>query len=111
MMPEDDVQEKILNLLDVLSVQVGATNVKVDSLSTRVDALSTRVDSLSTDVGSLSTDVGSLRSDLGSLRSETRAGFERVERRLGHLETRFDVFEGGFRDLDRRVSMLESGAD
>jgi outer membrane murein-binding lipoprotein Lpp len=104
MMPEDDVQEKILNLLDVLSVQVGATNVKVDSLSTRVDSLSTRVDALSTD-------VGSLRSDLGSLRSETRAGFERVERRLGHLETRFDVFEGGFRDLDRRVSVLESGAD
>jgi outer membrane murein-binding lipoprotein Lpp len=83
-MPDGEVQAKILNLLDVLSVQVGATNTKVDSLSTRVDTLSTRVDTLSTE-------VGSLRSDLGSLRSETRAGFERVERRIGKLETRFDV--------------------
>jgi outer membrane murein-binding lipoprotein Lpp len=90
-MPDGEVQAKILNLLDVLSVQVGATNTKVDSLSTRVDTLSTRVDTLSTRVDTLSTEVGSLRSDLGSLRSETRAGFERVERRIGKLETRFDV--------------------
>ena len=86
-MAEDDQLQRIFSLLDVLSVQVSATQAGVDSLREET------------------------RSGVGALREETRNGFERVERRLGNLETRVEGIETDLRafrnETNRRVSSLE----
>ena len=55
---EDEAQAKILQLLDVISVEVAANRGETSSL----------------------------RNETSLLRDEMRAGFGRVERRLGNLE-------------------------
>jgi len=72
----DETQQKILHLLDVLSVEVNATRAGVEALAT-----------------------------------QTSAGFERVERRLAHVEMRVETVETELRafrgEFDHRVSSLE----
>ena len=73
---EDEAKTKILQLLDVISVEVAAN-----------------------------------RSETAELRSEMRAGFGRVERRLGHIEVRVENVETEFRAFhgafQSRIAPLE----
>jgi hypothetical protein len=69
---------KILNLLDLLAVEVGATHAGVNRLEARFDGLEGRLDDLT---------------------AETRSGFDRVDRRLGNLETRLEDVETFVRPL------------
>jgi len=80
---EDEAQAKILQLLDVISVEVAAN-----------------------------------RNDTSELRDEMRAGFGRVERRLGNLEIRVENVEKELRvvqtdlrsfrgEFERRIAPLE----
>ena len=80
---EDEAQAKILQLLDVISVEVAAN-----------------------------------RNDTSELRDEMRAGFGRVERRLGNLEIRVENVETELRvvqsdlrsfrgEFERRIAPLE----
>jgi hypothetical protein len=73
---EDYAQAKILQLLDVISVEVAAN-----------------------------------RTDSAELRKEVRSGFDRVDRRLGHLEIRVEGMETELRDFrgefERRIAPLE----
>jgi hypothetical protein len=52
-----------------------------------------------------------LRSETADIRKEMRAGFGRVERRLGNLETRVEGVESEMRsfrgEFDRRLTALE----
>jgi hypothetical protein len=61
---EDEARAKILQLLDVISVEVAAN-----------------------------------RNETSELRSETRAGFGRVERRLGNIEVRVETVETELRSF------------
>ena len=72
-MAEDDQLQRIFSLLDVLSVQAGATHAGVDAL-----------------------------------REETRNGFERVERRLGNVETRLEGVERRLGNVETRVEGVET---
>ena len=72
-MAEDDQLQRIFSLLDVLSVQAGATQAGVDAL-----------------------------------REETRNGFERVERRLGNVETRLEGVERRLGSVETRVEGVET---
>lgn len=87
-MSDEDTQNKILRLLDVLSVEVGAIRTEMRGGFERVDA------------------------EIGELRAENRAGFDRVERRLGSLETRVEGIENESRafreEIAQRVSSLEA---
>jgi hypothetical protein len=73
---EDPTQAKILQLLDVISVEVAAN-----------------------------------RSETADLRNEMRAGFNRVEHRLGILEIRVENVKTELRDFrgefERRIALLE----
>ena len=52
-----------------------------------------------------------LRAEMSELRDEVRVGFNRVDRRLGRLETRVEHIEtdlGSFRgEFERRIAPLE----
>jgi hypothetical protein len=73
---EDEARAKILQLLDVISVEVAAN-----------------------------------RNETSELRSEMRAGFGRVERRLGNIEVRVETVETELRsfrgEFERRIAPLE----
>ncbi len=63
---EDGTQAKILQLLDVISVEVAANRNQTTQLSEE------------------------MRSEFASVRHEMRGGFDRVDRRLGNLENRVE---------------------
>jgi hypothetical protein len=81
---EDETQAKILQLLDVISVEVAATRTEL---------------------------CDEFRREIGGLRNETRRGFERVDHRLGNLEIRVENVETELRDFrgefERRIAPLE----
>jgi hypothetical protein len=81
----EETENKVLALLDVISVEVAASRV----------------------------DIGRLDSKVASLNAQVTSGFERVERRLGHLETRVADVEIEARlfrkEFERRVAPLERG--
>jgi hypothetical protein len=83
----EETEAKILQLLDVISVEV---------LANRGDTAELRAE---------------LRSETAELRKEMRAGFTRVDRRLGNLETRVERVETelhSFRgEFERRIAPLE----
>jgi hypothetical protein len=66
---ENEAQAKILQLLDVISVEVSANRGETSSLRSE------------------------LHRETSLLRDEMRAGFGRVERRLGNLEIRVENVE------------------
>ena len=91
---EDAAQEKILRLLDVISVEVAANRNETAELRTEI------------------------RHEAGAFRKEMRTGFQQVDRRLGNLETRVENLEAEvqtvkvdlrlFRgEFDRRIAPLE----
>ena len=93
----DETQHKILQLLDVISVEVAATRQET--------AANSRA-------------IVSMRDETGELRTEMRSGFARVDRRLGNVETRLERVEtesaatrADLRDFrqefERRVAPLE----
>ncbi len=86
----EETENKMLALLDVISVEVAASRV---------------------DIGRLDAKVASLDAGLTSLNTQVISGFERVERRLGHLETRVEDVEIEARlfrkEFERRVAPLE----
>jgi outer membrane murein-binding lipoprotein Lpp len=94
----DDLQPKIVALLDALSEQVATVVTTVAALGTKVDALDAKVDALDAKVDQID----------GAM----RFGFARIERRLGNVETRLEGLEGEFKTfriaIDVRVSTLES---
>jgi hypothetical protein len=85
---ENEVQAKIFRLLDIISVEVSANRVETSELR------------------------GELRSETSKLRDEMRSGFGRVDRRLGHLETRVENVETELRsfrlEFERRIAPLEA---
>jgi|SRR5579872_385272 len=99
-MMNESTQTRILNLLDVVAGQVNGLTMnfntfstkfdglskRVDELTMRVDVLTTRVDDLTMRVDVLTTRVDGLAVELVELRNETRAGFERIDRRFGRLK-------------------------
>ena len=87
-------EEKILQLLDVISVEVAANRNETTELRSE------------------------LRSETTSLRTEMRAGFGRFDRRLGNLETRVESLETEVHEMkvdlrdfrgefERRIAPLE----
>jgi len=95
---DDDVQAKVLQLLDVISVEVAATRTELRA--------------------EFRSEIGGLRNEIGGLRNEMRTGFDSVDRRLGNLETRVENLETevqgvkvdlrSFRgEFERRVAPLE----
>ena len=80
---KNEAQAKILQLLDVVSVEVAANR----------------------------NDVAGLRGETAELRNEMRAGFSRVERGRGNLEIRVERVEIERRDFrsefERRIAPLE----
>jgi hypothetical protein len=93
-MADDDPQQKVLHLLDVLSVGVARG---FDRLEGKFDSLEGKFDSL--------------EGKLATLEGKVDAGFERVERRLGNLETRVEGIETEVRGLNGRVTVLEARID
>jgi hypothetical protein len=102
---EDEAQVKILQLLDVISVEVAANRADTAALGTELRA-------------ELHGEIGGLHGEIGGLRQEMRSGFDRVDRRLGHLENRIENLEAGvsgvgselrdFRgEFERRIAPLE----
>jgi hypothetical protein len=83
----DSVQQKILDLLDVLCVEVGATRTAVEALAVET------------------------RSSFSEVRGEIRFGFGRAERRLGNRETRFEDGEAKANATHARLASLESRVD
>ena len=86
----DETASKILALLDVLAIEVGAGRNDTRTLDAKVTSLSV---------------------ETAELRTEMRAGFNRVDRRLGNLETRVEGVETELRsfrhEFERRISPLE----
>jgi hypothetical protein len=84
---EDNIQAKILQLLDVISVEVAANRNQTTQLGEE------------------------MRSEFASVRHEMRGGFDRVDRRLGNLEDRVETLETEVRDFrgefERRIAQLE----
>ncbi len=99
----DDLQPKIVALLDVLSVQVATVVTTVAALDTKLSALDTKVSALDIKVSALDAKVDRLD-------EEMRFGFSRIERRLGDVETRLEGLEGEFKAfrtaIDARVTTL-----
>ena len=83
----DDTLRRIFGLLDVLSVEVGATRAGLDRL------------------------MAEMRTGFADVRGEMRTGFARVEQRLGNLETRFEDVETKSKAHDLRVTSLESRSE
>jgi septal ring factor EnvC (AmiA/AmiB activator) len=54
-------------------------------------------------------EVAANRIDTAELRSEMRAGFDRVERRLGHVEVRVETVETDLRSLETEVRSIGTG--
>jgi hypothetical protein len=94
-MADDATQLKILQLLDVLSVEVGAIRTETHA---GFEAVRTEVEMVRSE----------MRGEFESVRTEMHAGFERVGRRLGNLETRVEAGEAQRGDLEQRVSSLEA---
>jgi len=101
---EDETTTKVLQLLDVISVEVAANRNETSELRTEMRAgfgrverrlgnLEVRVETVETDLRSLKTDVQSLGTDVRSLTTDVRS-----------LETGVRSFRGEF---ERRVSPLE----
>ena len=93
----DETQSKVLQLLDVISVAVAATRQETAANSEAIVAM---------------------RQETAELRTDMRAGFGRVERRLGNLEVRVETIEGDVevvktelrsfrREFERRIAPLE----
>jgi hypothetical protein len=91
---ENEAQAKILQLLDVISVEVAANRGETSSLGNE------------------------LHTEMSSLRKEMRAGFGRVDRRLGNLENRVENVETELRivqtdlrsfrgEFERHIAPLE----
>jgi hypothetical protein len=76
-----------------------------------LDLVATEVSANSSDIRGLKAEVAATRSDLRALDAKVTSGFERVERRLGHLETRVEDVETEARlfrtEFERRVAPLE----
>jgi hypothetical protein len=77
-------EAKILHLLDVISVEVAATRNELRN---------------------------EFRNEISGLRTEVRTGFDRVDRRLGNLESRVENVEADLRsfrgEFERRIAPLE----
>jgi hypothetical protein len=101
----DDIQRKIFALLDVLSVEVGATRAGFEALSVETRSLSVEMRSGFADIRD------EMRSGFANIREEMRSGFGRVERRLGNLETRVEDGEARADRTDLRLASLESRVD
>jgi hypothetical protein len=71
--------ERVFKLLDVLSVEVALN---------RNETVEVRAD-----VGGLRGELGGLRGEVGGLRKDMEFGFERVDRRLGNIESRIEALE------------------
>jgi archaellum component FlaC len=86
-----EVVAKILQMLDVISVEVVTTKNEL-----RAEIAGAKYE---------------LRAEMSELRDEVRVGFNRVDRRLGRLETRVEHIEtdlGSFRgEFERRIAPLE----
>ncbi len=91
---EDNIQAKILQLLDVISVEVAANRNQTTQLGEE------------------------MRSEFASVRHEMRGGFGRVDRQLGNLENRVETLEAEVRtvktdlrsfrsEFERRIAPLE----
>jgi hypothetical protein len=93
----DETEAKILALLDVIAIEVGADRNDTRALDAKVT--------------SLSVDVAANRAETTELRMEMRGGFNRVDRRLGNLETRVEGVETELRlfrgEFERRIAPLE----
>jgi hypothetical protein len=88
----DETQAKVLLVLDALAVEVAAGRNDTAELRHEVRR-----------------DIGALSGGLGALTNEVRTGFDRVDRRLGNLETRVEDVQGGLKTLTRRVEGVEGG--
>ena len=59
----------------------------------------------------IAVEVAASRTDTSELRDELRAGFSRVERRLGNIEIRVETLETDLRsfrgEFERRIAPLE----
>ena len=90
----EGTEAKTLHLLGVISAEV---------LANRGDTAELRADLRSESAG--------FRSEPAQLRKEVRAGFTRVDRRLGNLETRVEPVETELRsfrgEFELRVALLE----
>ncbi len=75
-------EQKIIGMLDVLSVEVVATRQSVERLEGR---------------------VGSLELKFDSLESKVDAGFNRLERRIDKFETRLLAVEADVRDIHSKL--------
>ena len=84
---EDNIQAKILQLLDVISVEVAANRNQTTQLGEE------------------------MRSESASVRHEMCGGFDRVDRRLGNLKNRVETLETEVRDFrgefECRIAPLE----
>jgi len=84
---EDDIQAKILQLLDFISIEVAANRNQTTQFGEE------------------------MRSEFAAVRHEMRGGFDRVDRRLGNLENRVETLETEVRDFrgefERRIAPLE----
>jgi len=88
---ESETEAKILRLLDVISVEVAANRNELRNVESGLSS--------------------ELHREISGLRIEMRSGFNRVERRLGNLETRVEGVETGLRsfraEFERRITSLE----
>jgi hypothetical protein len=88
---ESETEAKILRLLDVISLEVAATRNELRD--------------------EFRGEISGLRNEFSGLRTEMRTGFNRVERRLGNLETRVEGVETDLRsfraEFERRITPLE----
>jgi hypothetical protein len=89
----EETGTRILVLLDLVATEVAATRIELAANSS--------------DICGLQTEVAATRSDVRALDAKVTSGFERVERRLGHLETRVEDVETEARlfrtEFERRV--------
>jgi archaellum component FlaC len=93
-----EAETKIIQMLDVISVEVVTTKNEL-----RAEIAGSKDE--------LRGELSELRGELSELRAEVRVGFNRVDRRLGRLETRVEHIEsdlGSFRgEFERRIAPLE----
>jgi archaellum component FlaC len=96
----DETGRKILQLLDVLSVEVAAGRNDIRGLDAKVTGLDAKVTGLDAKVAGLDAKVTGLE-----------AKVDRLDRRLGRVETRVEGVETELRlfrhEFERRIAPLE----
>jgi tetrahydromethanopterin S-methyltransferase subunit G len=115
---ENEAQTKILQLLDVISVEVAANRHETSELRTEMRAgfnrvdhrlgnLENRVENVEAELRVVQTDLRVVQTDLRIVETELRVvqtDLRAVESRLGTVETGLGSFRGEF---ERRIAPLE----